>query len=112
MHKFLSRSEELMLLILWQLGNDAHGVPIRRKMSEISGKSWSYGAIYIPLSRLEKKKMVESFLGEPTSKRGGRRKRFYKLTKMGMEALIEVRELQDRMWNGMPRLSTDQLAAD
>lgn len=109
MHKYLSRSEELMLLILWQLGNNAHGVPIRKKISEISGKSWSYGAIYIPLNRLEKKSMVESYLGEPTKKRGGRSKRFYKLTETGLKALIEVKELHEKMWAGMPELSLKNL---
>ncbi len=105
MHKYLSRSEELMLLTVWQLCDDAHCVPIRKQVSEISGKSWSFGAIYIPLSRLEKKDMVVSYLGEPTSKRGGRSKRYYKLTETGLKALAEVKELHEKMWTDVEELS-------
>ncbi|MFC1493539.1 PadR family transcriptional regulator [candidate division KSB1 bacterium] len=105
MHKYLSRSEELMLLTVWQLRDNAHCVPIRKHVSKTSGKSWSFGAIYIPLSRLEKKGMVESFLGEPTSKRGGKSKRYYRLTEDGLKALVEVRELHEKMWENIPKLS-------
>jgi DNA-binding PadR family transcriptional regulator len=105
MHKYLSRSEELMLLAVWQLKEKAYCVPIRKLVSEISGKSWSFGAIYIPLSRLEKKGMVESYLGAPTSKRGGRSKRYYKLTEFGLNALAEVKELHNKMWVNVPELS-------
>jgi len=105
MHKYLSRSEELMLLTVWQLRDDAHCVPIRKHVSKTSGKSWSFGAIYIPLSRLEKKGMVESFLGEPTSKRGGKSKRYYRLTEEGLKALAEVRELHEKMWANVSELS-------
>ncbi len=105
MHKYLSRSEELMLLTVWQLRDDAYCVPIRKHVSSISGKSWSFGAIYIPLSRLEKKNMVESYLGEPTSKRGGRSKRYYMLTENGLIALQEVKDLHEKMWANIPEFS-------
>lgn len=105
MHKYLTRSEELMLLTVWQLKDDAYCVPIRKQVSKISGKSWSFGAIYIPLSRLEKKNMVESYLGEPTRKRGGRCKRYYRLTELGLQALIDVKNLHEKMWANIPEIS-------
>jgi DNA-binding PadR family transcriptional regulator len=103
--KFLSRSEELVLLAVWCLKEDAYCVPIRRYVSRISKKDWSFGAVYVPLNRLEKKGMLDSSLGPPESKRGGRKKRFYRLSSMGMEALEEVRNLHKAMWEGIPEFS-------
>ena len=77
--KFLSRPEEIVLLAVWKLKLNAYCVPIRKQVSDISGKEWSFGAIYVPLHRLEKKGLVNSYFNEPTNKRGGRRKRIYLL---------------------------------
>jgi DNA-binding PadR family transcriptional regulator len=96
--KFLSRPEEIILFTILKLKQDAYCVPIREKASEISGKEWSFGAVYVPLHRLEKKGFVKSFFDDPTPKRGGRSKRIYKITKAGLKALAEVRELHESMW--------------
>jgi len=103
--KFLSRPEEIILFTILKLKQDAYCVPIRDKASEISGKEWSFGAVYVPLHRLEKKGFVKSFFDDPTPKRGGRSKRIYKITKAGMKALVEVRELHESMWAETPELS-------
>jgi DNA-binding PadR family transcriptional regulator len=103
--KFLSRPEEIILFTILTLKEDAYCVPIREKASEISGKEWSFGAVYVPLHRLEKKGFVKSSFDDPTPIRGGRSRRIYKITAAGMKALAEVRELHDNMWAEVPEFS-------
>ncbi len=105
--KFLSRPEEIILYTVLNLKEEAYCVPIREKASEITGKKWSFGAVYVPLHRLEKKGLVKSFLDEPTPKRGGRSRRIYEMTPAGLKALSEVRELQKSMWADFPEFSNE-----
>ena len=102
--KFLSRPEEIILFTILKLKNGAYCVPIREKASEISGKKWSFGAVYVPLHRLEKKGLVRSFFDDPIPKRGGRSRRIYKITPAGGKALAEVKELHASMWADAPEL--------
>lgn len=69
----LSRAEEFILLAIWQLKEDAYCVPVRKRISEISGEAWSLGSIYMPLDRLVKKGCLDSYLSDATPERGGRR---------------------------------------
>jgi len=103
--KFLSRPEEIILFTVFQLKENAYCVPIRKKASEISGKEWSFGSVYVPLHRLEKKGLVRSQFDTPSPKRGGRSKRIYEITPAGLKALAEVRELNKSMWAGVPEFS-------
>jgi PadR family transcriptional regulator PadR len=100
--KFLSRPEEFILHAVWKLQEDAYCVPIRKHISKLTGKVWSFGAIYVPLHRLEKKGLVKSHLDNPIPVRGGKRRRKYKITTPGLKALSEIRELNDAMWEGVP----------
>jgi PadR family transcriptional regulator PadR len=92
--RLLSRSEELVLLAVWKLEENAYCVPIRDQLIKVTRKKWSFGSIYDPLDRLEKKKLLESFLSEPTNERGGRSKRIYRLTKRGQKALHGLSSVQ------------------
>lgn len=103
--KFLSRPEEIILFTILALKADAYCVPIRKKASAISGKEWSFGAVYVPLHRLEKKGFVKSSFDAPTPIRGGRSRRIYTITSAGMKALAEVRDLQEKMWTEIPEFS-------
>jgi len=96
--KFLSRQEELLLLSILKLGKNAYGVPIRQHVSDVTDKYWSIGAIYDVLDRLTRKGFVFTVTGEPEKKRGGKSKRFYRITKQGVRALEEVKELQQKTW--------------
>jgi PadR family transcriptional regulator, regulatory protein PadR len=96
--KYLSRQEELLLLSILRLGENAYGVPIRQHVSDVTDKYWSIGAIYDVLDRLTRKGLVSTITGEPEKKRGGKSKRFFRLTKQGVRALEEVRELQQKTW--------------
>ena len=104
--KLLSRPEEIFLLAIWKLEDNAYAVTIRDKVKELTGKTWSFGAVFITLERLTNKKYLRSKLSSPTKKRGGRSKRLYSLTTQGKEALIEIRKLQESIWADIPELST------
>jgi len=96
--KLLSSHDELLLLAILSLEENAYGVTIRREVSKTSGKEWSIGAIYDPLYRLEKRGYVTSCLSQPTNERGGRSKRIFRITSKGMETLYSHKEVRDKLW--------------
>ncbi len=96
--KLLSSHDEILLLAILSLGENAYGVTIRQEVSKATGKDWSIGAIYDPLYRLEKRGYVESCLSQPTSERGGRSKRIFLITCKGREALHSHKKVRDRLW--------------
>ncbi len=102
--KILTRAEELILIAIWQLKENAYSLPIRELVSNLSGEEWSLGSIYMPLDRLNKRNFVKSNLSDSTPERGGRQKRIYELTKQGKEALIKVKEVQEAMWKNITGL--------
>lgn len=97
----LSRTDEMILLAIWRLGDNAYGVTIADMLTRTSGKKWILGGIYVPLDRLKKKGYLYSCLGKSTKKRGGRSKRLYKLTKHGLDTLIEVKVREQSIWEGI-----------
>lgn len=105
--KLLSRAEEFILLAIWQLQDNAYCIPIRERISELSGENWSLGSIYMPLDRLVKKDLLDSYLSDSTPERGGRHKRIYKLTEKGKEALLEVKKVESAMWANVSGLSLE-----
>ena len=104
--KLLSRSEEIILLSIWKLRKNAYGMSIRGQVAKVTGRTWSFGAIYAPLNRLLKKHLVLSIEGEPTPERGGRRKIYYELTKEGREALLKIQQVHEAIWVGIPSLES------
>ncbi len=96
----LSRWEEIYLLSILELDDNAYGVSIKKMVSKKTGKVLSYGGLYFSLGQLVKKGFVEKKAGEPTSKRGGRRKYYYTLTEEGKEALQATYEHQKSLWKG------------
>lgn len=105
--KLLSRPEEIFLLAIWKLQDNAYAVTIRDQVKKLTGKTWSFGAVFITLERLTNKKYLRSGLSSPTKKRGGRSKRLYSLTDEGRKVLIEIRKLQESIWADMPELSNE-----
>jgi DNA-binding PadR family transcriptional regulator len=79
--------EQLVLLALVRLGNGAYGAAIRREIREQTGRDAAIGSVYMALGRLEEKKMVASYVGNPTQQRGGRRRRHYLIDTEGERAL-------------------------
>ena len=96
--KWLSRTEEMLLLAVHALGEDAYGLSVRNYLQKLSGKHFSVGAIYVPLERLEEKGLLTSKESEPIAERGGRSKRLYCLTSQGANELAEVKRLSDALW--------------
>jgi PadR family transcriptional regulator PadR len=83
----LGELEQLVLLALIRLGNGAYGAAILKEIRDRTGRDLSEGSCYMTLGRLEKKKMVASYVGLPTHQRGGRRRRHYLIDKAGQRAL-------------------------
>ena len=95
----LGEFEELVLLCVRRLGDDeAYGAGIQEALAEEGGREVTLGAIYAALDRTQRKGFIESWLAEPTAKRGGRAKRHYRLSTAGEAALRESREIRERLW--------------
>jgi PadR family transcriptional regulator PadR len=106
--KFISRSEEFLLLAVWRLKENAYGVTIRNQIKEATGKTWAYGALFVMLGRLEKKGYLTSHFADPSPQRGGKSKRIFQLSSLGVDALEEVRQAQESVWSGIGELSAAQ----
>jgi len=104
--KFISRSEEYILLAIVRLRKGAYGVAIRNRLKQDTGETWAFGAVHVMLSRLEKKGLLESYLAEPTPQRGGRSKRIYTMTSLGRQTLEQIKKVQDRVWSDISEFST------
>jgi PadR family transcriptional regulator PadR len=104
--KILSKPEELILLAVFSLKDNAYGVTIRKHIIEKTGADWTIGAVYVPLNRLARDGYLKTAIGEPTPERGGKRKKFYSLTHRGMKALAYTKQINDSMWS---RLSASDL---
>jgi DNA-binding PadR family transcriptional regulator len=100
--KWLSRKEEFLLLTILRLKGEAYGLAIREQVTEKTNQYWSIGATYDVLDRLERKNLVKSSPGAPTPERGGRTRRYYRVTRAGYRALNQVRTIQSEMWFGLP----------
>lgn len=100
----LGEFEELVLLTIAALINDAYSVAVCDELEKHSGRSVKLGVVHAVLNRLEEKGLVKSKLGEATSARGGKRKRYYAVTNGGKAALIKAKELRDHLWSRIPEL--------
>lgn len=96
--KLLSSQDELILLVIIKLKRNAYGMTIRRTVSQTTGKTWTLGALYDCLYRLERNGLVKSHLSDPTPERGGRSKRIYTITEEGLRALVEHKKMRDHLW--------------
>lgn len=106
--RLISRIEEIILLCVWRLQDDAYGITILEEVVKATGKTWLTGSIYASLSRLLKHGLVESIEGEPTAERGGRRKIYYELTPEGQRALMAIRRVNSMIWTDLPTFDVDE----
>jgi PadR family transcriptional regulator, regulatory protein PadR len=97
----LGEFEQLVLVAVLRLGDGAYGVPIQQEIEERAGRRVTVGALYATLDRLEGKRLLESWFADPTPQRGGRSKRYFRLTAAGESALAESKAAYDRMWRGV-----------
>jgi len=100
----LTKHEELILLAVLKLRENAYIVTLRRHIKEISGKSINYGSLCNTLSALIRKGYIKSKESDPIRRQGGRRKVLYSLTAEGRKALKQAYEIQQRAWDGLVEL--------
>jgi len=94
----------MVLLALIRLGEDAYGVPISQAIEESTGRDVLVGSVYAALERLEEKGFVSSRVGEPTPERGGRAKRYFRITARGLRQVRETRRALIKLWQRIPEL--------
>jgi DNA-binding PadR family transcriptional regulator len=92
------------MLAVIRLGEDAYGVPISREIEQQTGRDVAFGTVYATLERLEAKGLVGSELGDPTPERGGRAKRYFRVTSSGMRTVRETKRGLIRLWHGLREL--------
>ena len=96
--KFISRSEEYILLAVLYLEKEAYGVSIRQQLKRMTGETWSFGAVFVMLNRMEKKGYCLSRLADPTPRRGGKSKRIFSLTPEGLDELKRIKNIHSGAW--------------
>ena len=103
--KELTKSEELLLLTIWRIGENAYGVALKRKIKNDTGKDIPYGTLYFLLDQLTVKEYVYKVEGEPTPERGGRSKTYFRITPEGKKALKDAMEMYHKVWGNVDNLS-------
>jgi PadR family transcriptional regulator PadR len=98
--EMLTKLEEMILLSVWRLKENAYGTTIFRHIQSITEKKLSLGGVYFPLDRLTKQGYLRAYYGSATEERKGLSKRYYQLTEKGFEALEDAKRVQDVMWSG------------
>lgn len=101
----LSGNDEILMLVILSLKDNAYGATIMKHLSKVTDKEWSIGAIYDPLYRLEKNGYLKSVATCPTGERGGRSKRVYTVTLKGIEALQEQKKIRTDLEKNLPDLA-------
>lgn len=104
MSKLLSRPDEILMLTILRLGEEAYGVPIARDVQQRTGKKVTLGSLWVSLDNLAKRGLLRKRMADPTPQRGGRSKIYYSLTGKGVEALERIREVEDSIWQDAPVL--------
>jgi DNA-binding PadR family transcriptional regulator len=97
----LGEFEQIVLLAILRVREDAYGVPIRLEIESRTGRSVTVGALYRTLDRLEEKGYVTSSFGDPTPARGGRSRRYFKVRPVGLRTLRASRDVLTAMWEGL-----------
>ena len=103
----LGEFEEIVLLTVAVLDEKAYGIAIKGDIEERLERNVSVGAMRTALKRLEKEGFLTSKLGEPTAVRGGKRKRYFRMTSSGKRALEQVMDMSKRLWRAIPYTSPD-----
>ena len=100
----LSELEHLVLLAVLRLGENAYAVTIRDEISNVTKLKPLRGSIYVTLDRLEKKDYLTSRMGDPTPERGGKARRYFRITAAARQALRSSRAVFQKMWEGVETL--------
>lgn len=102
---YLTKLEEILLISIHKLKDNAYGITIREEVQKVTGKKMSFGALYVSLDKLVKKNYAVKTPGQPTAERGGRSKNYYKLSNDGIRALEFSRDMNSMLWSDVPPFS-------
>ena len=97
----LGEFEQVVLLAILRLGDNAYGVTVRREIAACTERDPAPGALYTTLDRLEDKGLVTSKYGDPMPERGGRAKRYFTVTARGVRAVARAQRAYQRLLNGL-----------
>ncbi|MGD8328874.1 MAG: helix-turn-helix transcriptional regulator [Acidobacteriota bacterium] len=103
MSDYLGEFEQMVLLSIMRLGENAYGLAVRGELEEVAGRKPSSGSLYTTLDRLEKKGLIESVAGESTLERGDRPRRYVRVTGAGKAQLARSRSTLLALWDGLER---------
>ncbi len=103
----LSRADEILLLAILRLKDNAYGVSIVKEVEQRTRKKLKLGGLWVSLDILARKGLIEKSMGDPTPKRGGRSKIYYTLTPAGLKALERVNEFNQSLWKGIGEVIKD-----
>src|ERR1700688_4376068 len=105
---YLGEFELIILLAVIRLEDDAYGVPISKELLDTTGRDVALGSVYAALDRLEQKELVSSTLGDPTPARGGRAKRYFRVTSKGIREAKMSKKALIRLWRGVPQMQGER----
>ncbi|HVS15983.1 MAG TPA: PadR family transcriptional regulator [Thermoanaerobaculia bacterium] len=104
---FLGEFEQMVLAAVLRLAEHAYGAAILTEIEDRTGRRVSSGSLYVTLDRMEQKGLIETWRDDPTPERGGRPRRYVRVTRSGLEALRDVRQALLNLWRGIEdRLET------
>ena len=106
--EYLGEFELTVILALLRVGDDAYGVPIAREIEDTCGREVKIASVYAALERLERKGFVNSRIGRATPERGGRAKRYFHVTALGLRQVRKTQKSLVRLWRGIPQLEGGQ----
>ena len=106
--KYLTRKEELVLLAIFKMKDEAYLVNVRSYLNKYTDKKWTVGNVYVPLDRMTKLGYLESYTGPPNQKRGGKAIKYYRLTRQGYTALVDIKRMNEVMWDGFDNLAFEE----
>ncbi len=98
---YLGEFEQLVMLAVLRLGNEAYGMTVRRELEKTARRSVTIGSVYGTLERLEEKGLMDSWRGDPETVRGGRSRRYFRVEPKGQRALAAAREMMGRRGKGV-----------
>jgi len=102
--EMLSKLEELVLIAVLKLGDEAYGTSVYDHIVGLTGREVTVSSVYFPLERLVRRGYLRASQGEPTPKRGGMGKRYYRVTKTGLAVLRDNRAVNLAAWRGVAAL--------
>ena len=105
---YLGELEELILLTVASLHNEAYAVSVKAELEKSARRKINISAIHAVLYRLEDKTFLKSSFGGATQKRGGKMKRYFRITNSGLTALKEARGIRENIWKSIPKLASSK----